>query len=67
VPDDESLIDPKEVAKRLKVNVRAVLRMAKRREIIAYRVETHYRFKPEDFEDYLERHPLPPHEHKGEV
>ncbi|MFL5657360.1 MAG: helix-turn-helix domain-containing protein [Ktedonobacteraceae bacterium] len=53
-PLDEAL-DPKDVARILKVSTRTVLRLAERGELPYFRVGDLWRFERKDVEEYIKR------------
>ncbi len=50
----EEIIDAKDVAKRLKISYRTVVRLAERGELPAFRIGDLWRFRSGDIDEYIE-------------
>ena len=50
----DDILEPKEVAQRLRVSVRTVTRLAENGELIGFRVGDRWRFQRSDVEAYIE-------------
>ncbi len=49
----EEILEVKEVAKMLKVSTRTVIRLAERRELVAFKIGDLWRFRRSDVDDYI--------------
>jgi len=54
--EEDEVLDPKDVARILKVSTRTVLRLAERGELPYFRVGDLWRFERKDVDDYIQRH-----------
>jgi len=50
----DDILEPKEVAQRLRVSVRTVTRLAENGELIGFKVGDRWRFQRSDLEAYIE-------------
>jgi excisionase family DNA binding protein len=55
MPEDDTLLDTEEVARYLKVHPKTVINLVERKELKAYKVGRHWRYRRADVDAYLER------------
>lgn len=51
--DSEEILEVKEVARRLKVSTRTVIRLAERGDLVAFKIGDLWRFRNTDVDDYI--------------
>jgi len=51
----EEILEVKEVANRLKVSTRTVIRLAKRGELVAFKIGDLWRFRRSDVDNYIQQ------------
>jgi excisionase family DNA binding protein len=54
--EEDEVLDPKDVARILKVSTRTVLRLAERGELPYFRVGDLWRFERKDVDEYIQKH-----------